>query len=383
MLSRFFRSEPAPGILLMLATALAIIVANSPLGDGYEDVLHADLFGFSVEHLINDALMAIFFLLAGLEIKRELIGGELGSWGRRILPGVAAICGMVVPAVVFLLVTRGEAELRDGWAISSATDIAFALGILSLLGSRVPTSLTVLLTSIAIIDDLGAIVVIAFFYSTGVAIGWLAVAAAIMAILFLMNRRGVSALWPYLVVGALLWFAIYRSGIHATLAGVIVAFAIPSIARSGPSTSPLRYLEHVIDPWVSFAIVPLFAFANAGVRFAGLGRDELVGALPVGVALGLFLGKQIGIFGAIWVSVRIGLAPRPAGASWTHVYGMAILCGIGFTMSLFIGGLAFASSPHLMETTRLGILGGSIISAIVGSILLARTLPPARIPVQG
>lgn len=375
MLTRFFKSEPASGILLIMATVLALIVANSPLFSSYDHALHFHIAGLSVEHWINDGLMAIFFLLVGLEIKREIIGGELSTWGSRVLPGVAAAGGMALPAIVFLLVTKGHDGFTDGWAIPSATDIAFALGILSLLGSRVPTSLKILLTSIAILDDLGAIAIIAFFYTRQLEFPYLGAAAICIAVLVAFNRMGVTRLMPYLMIGIVLWFCVFKSGVHATLAGVVVALLIP--ARSNVTTvePPLRRLEHAIDPWVSLLIVPVFAFANAGVNFGGLGHSDIAGPLPLGIALGLFFGKQIGIFGVIWSAVRLGIAPKPEGASWVHIYGMALLCGIGFTMSLFIGGLAFSDSGHLMGATRIGVLGGSAVSAVLGTILLYRTLP--------
>jgi len=372
VLNRFFRSEPAPGLLLIVATLAALVVANTSLFSTYDEVLHDSVLGLSVHAWINDALMAVFFLLVGLEIKRELVGGELATWASRVLPGIAALSGMIVPAIIFLVVARGDATIRDGWAIPTATDIAFALGILSLLGSRVPGSLKLLLTSIAILDDLGAIVVIAVFYTSDIAMLPLGGAALLIVGLIAMNRRGVMALWPYLALGAALWYCVFESGIHATLAGVIVAMTIPTRHPVPQQQAPLHRLEHAIDTWVSFAIVPLFAFANAGVRFSGLNRDDVIGQLPIGIALGLFLGKQIGIFGAIWGAAKLGLAQRPAGARWIHVYGMAVLCGIGFTMSLFIGGLAYADSEHFMGATRVGVLAASLISATVGSLVLIR-----------
>jgi NhaA family Na+:H+ antiporter len=380
MLSRFFKSEPASGILLIVATVLALLVANSSLFSLYEDTLDLHIAGLSVERWINDGLMAIFFLLVGLEIKREMIGGELSTWGSRVLPGVAAAGGMALPALIFLAITHGRDGITDGWAIPTATDIAFALGILSLLGSRVPGSLKILLTSIAILDDLGAITIIALFYTSNLDLPYLGLVAICVVVLFALNRRGVLHLLPYLAIGIALWFCVYRSGIHATLAGVVVAIMIPARAPGEAGEPPLRRLEHAIDPWVSLAIVPIFAFANAGVHFGGLGREDVIGPLPIGIALGLFVGKQIGVFGVIWTAVRLGLAPQPAGASWIEVYGMAALCGIGFTMSLFIGGLAFSGSDHFMGATRIGVLGGSVLSAVLGTIVLVRTLPRPQAP---
>ena len=375
MLTRFFKSEPASGILLIVATVLALIVANSPLFSSYDDVLHFHFAGLSIEHWINDGLMAIFFLLVGLEIKREMVGGELSTWGSRVLPGIAAAGGMAIPAIIFLIVTRGHDGITDGWAIPTATDIAFALGILSLLGSRVPTSLKVLLTSIAILDDLGAIAIIALFYTRQLEFAYLGGAVTCIAVLVIFSRMGVTRLLPYLLVGFVLWFCVFKSGVHATLAGVAVALLVPARSKVSTVEPPLRRLEHAIDPWVSLLIVPVFAFANAGVHFGGLRHSDIVGPLPLGIMLGLFLGKQIGIFGVIWSAVRIGIAPKPEGTSWVHVYGMALLCGVGFTMSLFIGGLAFSDSEHLMGATRIGVLCGSVVSALLGTILLHRTLP--------
>ncbi len=374
MLTRFFKSEPASGILLILATVLALVVANSSLFSTYDDVLHSHIAGLSIEHWINDGLMAIFFLLVGLEIKREMIGGELSTWGSRILPGLAAAGGMALPAIIFLIMTRGHEGITDGWAIPTATDIAFALGILSLLGSRVPGSLKILLTSIAILDDLGAIAIIALFYTRQLEFTYLGAAAICIAVLFTFNQIGIARLAPYLLIGAVLWFCVYKSGVHATLAGVVVALMIPARSKIATVEPPLRRLEHAIDPWVSLLIVPVFAFANAGVHFGGLRHSDVVGPLPLGIALGLFLGKQIGIFGVIWSAVRLDLAPKPDGAGWIHVYGMSLLCGVGFTMSLFIGGLAFSGSEHLMGATRIGVLCGSVVSALLGTILLHRTL---------
>lgn len=372
MLLRFFRSEPAAAIVLLTMAMLAIVVANSPLQSVYQDALGTYIFGISVHHWINDALMAIFFLMVGLEIKREAMVGALSTWRLRVLPGIAALGGMAIPALIFVLVNRGESAHLDGWAIPAATDIAFALGVLALLGSRVPASIRVLLVGIAIIDDLLAILVIALFYSDSMAMEWLGVAALITAALFLLNRRGVHSLVPYLILGVILWYAVYESGLHATLAGVIVALAIPTSGATPEQASPLDTLEHRIVMWVNFGIVPLFGFANAGISFSGLGSDAFLGTLPIGIALGLFLGKQIGIFGTIWLLVKSGMALMPTRTTWSQIYAMAILCGIGFTMSLFIGGLAFASSEELLDATKIGVIGGSLVSALVGSYLMRR-----------
>jgi NhaA family Na+:H+ antiporter len=379
MLVRFIRSEPAAAVVLLCAAALAMIVANSPLGSAYEDVLHAKVLGLSVLHWINDGLMALFFLLVGIEIKQELFGGELSSWGARALPGIAAAGGMLVPALIFVAVNIGDPDHLAGWAIPSATDIAFSIGVLALIGSRVPSAIRIILVSIAIIDDLGAIVIIALFYSSDLAVGWLGLAAVSLAALVILNRRHVYSLVPYGLVGVALWICLYQSGIHATLSGVALALAIPSRNTSNPDRSPMKVTEHSLLNWVNFGILPLFGFANAGVAFSGLERSDVFGTLPLGVALGLFLGKQIGIFSAIWLTIRSGLAPMPAGVSWVQIHAMAVICGIGFTMSLFIGGLAFANDPHLLDATKVGVIGGSICSAIVGTYLMRRTFRDQRV----
>jgi NhaA family Na+:H+ antiporter len=379
MLQRFFRSEPAAAIVLLVAAALAMVVANSPLHQPYDEVLHATVLGLSTQHWINDGLMAIFFLLVGLEIKQEVRDGALATWRSRALPGLAALGGMAVPALVFLAINaRSEAHF-GGWAIPAATDIAFALGVLALLGSRVPASLRVLLVGIAILDDLGAILIIAAFYTSDLRLPWLGLAGVVIAILVGLNRSRILAVSPYLVAGAVLWIAMYQSGIHATLAGVVLAFAIPAQSVSEQHRSPMQTTEHALDQWVSFLIVPLFGFANAGITFAGLDRAEIVGSLPLGIALGLFVGKQVGVLGAIWLAVRSGVTPRPAGVGWAQLHALAVLCGIGFTMSLFVGGLAFADAPDLMAATKVGVVGGSVCSAVVGALLMAVALrQPAR-----
>lgn len=383
MLDRFFRSEPAAAVVLLAAAALAMVVANSPLDGAYVDILDAHLLGLSIQHWINDGMMAVFFLLVGLEIKQEVLDGALSTWRSRALPGIAAVGGMALPALIFLLANaRSEAHL-EGWALPVATDIAFAIGVLALLGPRVPAALRVLLVGIAIIDDLGAILIIALFYTSTVHMLWLGLAAVAIGALAILNRRHVYALPPYIAVGIVLWIAIYQSGIHATLAGVVLAFAIPAKSVSDQHRSPVTTTEHAIDRWVSFLILPLFGFANAGISFAGLERSDVVGSLPLGIALGLFAGKQLGVFGAIWLAVRIGLAPKPAGVSWRQLHALAVLCGIGFTMSLFIGGLAFAGSPHLMDATKVGVIGGSICSALAGAVLLRITLRPQDPPIPG
>lgn len=376
-LRAFFKSEAAGGLILMGVAALALVVANSPLADAYFATLHAPVAGLDVLHWINDGLMALFFLLVGLEIKREVVDGELSTWPRRVLPGVAAAGGMLVPALVYLAFQGGDLETMHGWAIPAATDIAFALGILSLLGSRVPVSLKVFLTALAIIDDLGAVLIIAFFYTADLAPWALAGAAAALAALIVMNRMKVTILLPYLVVGAVLWWLTLQSGVHATLAGVALALTIPLRRSPGApddAQSPLHRLEHSIQPWVAFVVVPIFGFANAGISFAGLSFSALLAPVPLGVAAGLFLGKQIGVFGSVWLLVRLGWAERPARATWRQVYGVAVLCGIGFTMSLFIASLAYRD-PLLYGEAVIGILGASVIAAAAGFAWLRMVLP--------
>ena len=384
-LRAFMASEAAGGIILMFAAALAMVTANSPLAAQYHDWLHTpvspaitDKLGPMTLHLwINDGLMAIFFLFVGLEIKRELVDGRLSTWNQRRLPILAAAAGMAVPAAIYLLIADGDPALANGWAIPSATDIAFAMGVLALLGRRAPTSLKLFLVTVAIVDDMGAVAIIAAFYTSSLALGPLAAAVAIVAALFVLNRLGVRAISLYLLGFAMLWYVVLLSGIHATIAGVVAAFAVPLIATPGTpdaADSPLHRLEHLLDAPVAFFIVPLFGFANAGVHLAGITWDEILAPLPVGIAAGLFLGKQLGIFGAVWFAVKTGFATRPRGATWLQIYAVSVLCGIGFTMSLFIGGLAFAD-PELVEEAKLGTLAGSLLAALLGYILLRRAPP--------
>lgn len=332
------------------------------------------MLGLLVLHWINDALMAVFFLLVGLEIKRELLDGQLATWSQRALPGIAALGGMVVPAAIFIALNWGEPANLRGWAIPSATDIVFALGVLSLLGPRVPVSLKIFLTALAILDDLGAVVIIALFYAAELSPLMLGLAAATLLVLSALNRFGMKHLAPYLVLGAALWFFVLQSGIHATLAGVALALTIPLEVSSGDSpTSPLHQLEHALNPWVAFLIVPIFGFANAGVSFAGLGPSALIDPVPLGIALGLFFGKQAGVFGFAWLAIELRLADMPRYASWAHLYGVAVLCGIGFTMSLFIGLLAYPGSALLQDQTKIGVLLGSTLAGIVGWLILRWT----------
>ena len=382
------QSEAFGGIILIAAAAAAMILANSPLQGTYESLLHSATgpvltpkLGPMNAHLwINDGLMAIFFLLVGLEIKRELVDGELSNWKQRRLPFIAAGAGMIFPAIVYLLVTAGRSEVSSGWAIPAATDIAFAIGVLALLGRRAPASLKLFLTTVAIVDDMGAVAVIAIAYTASINGAALFAAAVVLGAMFVMNRAGVRVLWPYLIAFLFLWYAVLLSGVHATVAGVLAAMLIPIIRSPGAPdlvTSPLHRLEHGLHPWVAYAIVPVFGFANAGVPLSGMGVAQVLAPLPLGIAAGLFVGKQLGIFGSVWVVVRLGWANRPRGATWLQVYGVAMLCGIGFTMSLFIGTLAFPGNPALVEEAKIGILVGSILSAVAGFLVL-RFAPPHR-----
>ncbi|MES3047406.1 Na+/H+ antiporter NhaA [Sphingomonas faeni] len=368
---RFFSGDAAGAIVLLAAAIAALIVANSPLASTYFATLHHAVGGMSVHHWIDDGAMALFFLLIGLEVKSEFVSGHLSTWGERIMPGAAALAGMAVPAALYVLVNTGTPANLRGWAIPAATDIAFALGILALLGSRVPTSLKVLLTAIAVIDDLLAILVIALFYTGHIALLPLLAAGAGLGVLVILNLSGVRSLVPYLLIGVGIWYGVLLSGVHATLAGVAVALTIP--LRTGDGQPPLKRLEHALQPWSSFLIVPAFGFGNAGIAFRGMVAADVVSPLPVGIMLGLFLGKQIGIFATIRGLVTFRLAEAPRNASWTQVYGMAVLCGIGFTMSLFIGGLAFAGAPHAMDAVKIGVFAGSILSGVAGWLILRRT----------
>jgi Na+:H+ antiporter, NhaA family len=370
MLRHMLDNEAAGGLVLMGAAALALVLANSPLSGAYFGTLHAYLGPLSVQHWINDGLMAIFFLFVGLEIKREFLDGQLATWPRRALPGIAAAGGMAVPALIYVAFNWHDPGTLRGWAIPSATDIAFALGVLSLLGDRVPSSLKVFLAALAIIDDLGAVLIIAVFYTGDLSLLDLGLAAAVVAALAVMNRAGVLRLLPYLLLGVVLWVLVLRSGVHATIAGVALALTIPLQAEPGrPDAmrgSPLHRLEHGLHNWVAFLIVPVFGLANAGLSFAGLTTDALVDHLTLGVALGLVLGKLVGVFGSAALTIRLGLADLPMGAGWLQMVGVSLLCGIGFTMSLFIGMLAFAEDPLLQDEVKVGILLGSLVAGLVG-----------------
>jgi NhaA family Na+:H+ antiporter len=376
-LREFLRLEAAGGIVLMIAALAALVVANSPLGRLYLDFLEipgsvqvgALVIAKPLLLWVNDLWMAVFFFLVGLEIKREVREGQLSTRADIALPAAAALGGMIVPGLVYAVINLGSPFNLKGWAIPTATDIAFALGILALLGRRAPMSLKVLLTAIAIIDDLGAIVVIAIFYTADLSGLSLGLAAAAVAGLVLLNLLRVSHVVAYLLVGGILWICVLKSGVHATLAGVITAFAIPLAAKDDSGRSLLAQLEHLLHPWVAFLILPMFAFANAGISLDGIGLASFAEPVTMGIALGLILGKQVGIFVPIWLCIRLGLVNMPAGANWVQIYALSVLCGIGFTMSLFIGGLAFESAEHKVYV-RLGVLSGSVVCAAVGFLLL-------------
>ena len=379
-LRAFIASESAGGIILIVAAALALAIANSPLLPDYQKLLSTPV-AFSAGSLvaidkplllwINDGLMALFFFLIGLEVKREIVTGQLRSWKQASLPIIAAIGGMAIPALVFVALNLGSPENLRGWAIPAATDIAFALGLLALLGSRVPVALKALLLAIAIIDDIGAIAIIAIFYTENMNLAALALALIPAAAMLLLNRAGVARTIPYFLFAALLWICVLKSGVHATLAGVVTALFVP-IATG--EERPLERLEHALHPWVAFLILPIFAFSNAGVSFAGAGLDALLAPLSLGIAAGLVIGKQLGIFGACWLAVKAGWARLPEGVGFRHVYGLSCLAGIGFTMSLFIGNLAFAD-PQQIAAVKFGVLGGSLVSAITGIVVLRFASP--------
>ena len=383
-LGEFFRLEAAGGILLIAAAALAMLAANSPLEHAYEAFRDTPLgsgsLGKSLHWWVNDGLMAVFFLLVALEIKREALSGQLSSKEQLILPMVCAVAGVAVPALLYVAINRGDAEAMRGWAIPTATDIAFALGVLALLGSRVPLGMKLLLSTIAVADDLIAILIIAFFYSHGLWWPALAAAALIVAAMWLLNRRKVVSLVPYLVLGALLWVCVLNSGVHATLAGVVTGLMIPHIDKHNEiddeiEHSPLETLEHALHPWVAYAILPLFAFANAGLALGGMQASDLLAPLPAGIMLGLVVGKPVGIVAAALLMRAAGLARFPDGMDLRAMLGLGVLCGIGFTMSLFIGSLAFAQSPAHYTEGVAGVLAASVVTAIVGMLWLHLVLP--------
>ena len=381
-LREFLKLESASGIILVGAAVLALIVNNSPLSGIYDLFLNTPVeirigalfIGKPLLLWINDGLMAIFFLLIGLEVKREIMDGQLSSLSQVALPGFAAVGGMAIPALIYIIFNMGDSETLSGWAIPAATDIAFALGILALLGSRVPLSLKLFLLTLAIIDDLGAIVIIAIFYSGDLSVTSLVFAGIAIAALAAMNFLGVRRIAAYVVVGVILWICVLKSGVHATLAGVVLAFAIP-LRTKEDEPCPLREMEHSLHPWIAFGIMPIFAFANAGVSLEGMSIGKLFEPIPLGIALGLIVGKQVGVFGFSFAAVKLGFAKLPSELSWPMIYGTSILCGIGFTMSLFISTLAYDSSlGEYAMSARIGILVGSFISAIAGYLILRASI---------
>jgi NhaA family Na+:H+ antiporter len=379
-LKDFLKQESAGGIVLIAAAALALIVANSPLAPAYFNTLGTKLnlsYGaFSIDKplllWINDGLMAVFFFLIGLEVKREIISGELSSWNKASLPLAAAIGGMAIPALVFVAFNLDEPANIGGWAIPAATDIAFALGILSLLGPRVPVAMKALLLAIAVIDDIGAITVIALFYSGEIKVDMLIGAAVCLSALIAVNRMRIASGMPYVLLTVIMWVFVLKSGVHATLAGVAAGMTIPMVARDG--TNLLYEMEHSLHKWVAFLVIPIFGFANAGVTIIGLSPAALLEPLPLGIALGLLIGKQIGIVGMAFIAVKAGIATLPEGIGWRKIHGLSLLAGIGFTMSLFIGGLAFAD-PAQVDAVKVGVLAGSLIAALLGYFMLKAALP--------
>lgn len=378
-ISQFFKLESSGGILLFLSAILAVVCANTALVEYYELFLSTPvevrIGGLHIAKplllWINDGLMAVFFFLVGLELKRELIEGELSDKRNIILPGVGAIGGMLFPALVYMYFNSGDPVASKGWAIPAATDIAFALGVLTLLGSRVPVALKVFLTSLAIFDDIGAILIIAFFYTSKISLTALIVVALCLPVLTYLNRRNVVSYSPYILIGIIMWIATLKSGVHATLAGVVLAMFIPMRSKKNPDFSPVKELEHDLHSVVAFFVLPMFAFANAGLNLSGVGIEQVLHDVPVGIALGLFVGKQVGIFGLCWLAIKFGLTSLPKGMNYMSLYGTAALCGIGFTMSLFIGGLAFEETGvNLLFDERLGIIIGSLASGIVGYLVL-------------
>jgi NhaA family Na+:H+ antiporter len=386
----FLKLESAGGIVLVIAGIAAMIAANTALAPWYQAFLEVPIKiqvgGFALDKSlliwINDLLMAIFFLLIGLEIKREVVMGELSDGAKVALPAIAALGGMLVPAAIYAWVNWHDPVGVRGWAIPSATDIAFALGVLSLFGPRVPLGLKVYLMTLAVLDDLGAILIIAFFYTSSLSVPALVGAGVALVVLILLNRLGVMRIAPYILVGTVLWVCVLKSGVHATLAGVVTALCIPARDPLHPEHPPLRVLEHALHPWVAFGILPVFAFANAGVNLAGLSLRDLLQPIPLGILLGLVVGKQLGVFTFSWLAVKLGIARLPSGVEFKHVYGAAILCGIGFTMSLFIGMLAFENNAtgEVIVTDRIGILAGTLVSAFAGYLVLHFVLPRQPTP---
>jgi len=384
-ISNFFKDESAGGVILVCTALLALVIANTPLQSYYALFLDTPVevrigaleIAKPLLLWVNDGLMAIFFFLVGLELKRELIEGELSDRRNIILPAVGALGGMAVPALIYFYFNSGDATAMNGWAIPTATDIAFALGILFLLGSRVPTSLKIFLTSLAIFDDIGAIIIIAIFYTANISFGSLMVIGICIPVLALLNRRGVTSKSVYVMVGVIMWVATLKSGVHATLAGVVLAMFIPMRSENQKGASPLKEMEHDLHAVVAFFVLPLFAFANAGISLNGVGAEQILHSVPLGIALGLFVGKQVGVFGFCWIAIKFKLTSLPKGMSWSSLYGTAALCGIGFTMSLFISSLAFEESGvDLLFDDRLGIILGSFASGLAGYLILRRSLRP-------
>jgi NhaA family Na+:H+ antiporter len=376
----FFKLESASGLVLLFSAAIALVISNSEYANIYFETLNKYVslgvssfkLKLSVLHWINDVLMTIFFFLVSLEIKREMVQGELSNPKQALLPIIGAVGGMIVPALIYVLININSPETLKGWAIPSATDIAFSLGVLSLLGKRVPISLKIFLTALAIIDDLGAIVIIAFFYSGNIQVTYLILMAIALIVLFIFNKFNIKIFLPYLIIGILLWDFTHQSGIHATISGVLLALLIPHDIKD-KSKSLLLKLEHAISPYVAFGIMPLFAFANAGVSLDGIGFSTIFHPEPLGIICGLFFGKQIGVFGFSYLSVKFGLADKPNNSTWSNLYAVAILTGIGFTMSLFVGNLAFETSQEYLDGVKIGVLVGSLLSTVVGYFLLALT----------
>ncbi len=386
-IEEFIKKESSAGIVLIFVTILALILQNSPLSELYSSFLHTPVeVRFGALQIakplllwVNDGLMAVFFFLIGLEVKREVMEGHLSSVKQVALPGIAAVGGMVVPALVYIIFNKGESFAMNGWAIPTATDIAFALGILSLLGSRVPVSLKIFLMALAIIDDLGAIIIIALFYTSELSMLSIGVASASLIVLFILNRMGVAKKAAYILVGIILWVSVLKSGVHATLAGVALAFFIPLNVKAsdGKSFSMSKEMEHDLHYWVAFMILPLFAFVNAGVDLRGISLDEMFGPVPMGIMLGLFIGKQLGVFGFSWLAIKLKFASLPDGSNWRQLYGVAVLTGIGFTMSLFVDSLAFSDSQVYKYADKLAILLGSFLSGIVGYLILRGSKSPS------
>lgn len=381
-LSNFLRLESAGGIVLILAALLAIILANSPLQSYYALLINTPVEirvgALEIEKplllWINDGLMVIFFFMIGLELKREFIEGELSNKKNIILPGFAALGGMVVPAIIYIYLNFDNETALKGWAIPTATDIAFALGVLSLLGSKVPTSLKVFLTSLAIFDDVGAIIIIAIFYTANISVTSLIIVLCCLPILLWINIQNPASTSVYIIIGAIMWVAMLKSGVHATLVGIILAMFIPMSSKTDPNYSPLKRMERDLHSLVAFFVLPVFAFANAGVSFTGVDTEQLFHSVPLGIALGLLIGKQVGVFGFCWLAIKLKLTQLPSDMSWMTLYGTAALCGIGFTMSLFVGSLAFEETSNFLFDERLGILIGSLASGTIGYLILKRSL---------